>query len=376
MKNFGKCTLSLLTFALVSTVPALADMVSYTCDPTIDATQAGTCAYLNSTVSGLYGSTFSNANASIYIKQGTTGLGESTPGFFNSISYNTYLSDLSANALASGNAVQASAVASLTSLDNGVYGGGSVVITSALGLALGVSPSSLIGTTADGASCTVGTAGCYNGIITVTTPANLSSESGGTQGLYWNQTGGTQPADDYDFYSVVEHETDEILGTASCISTGGSLTDPCNFLGTGTPSAVDLFRFAGLGALIPDSSLSTTPGAYFSYDGGATNGADGAVYNTLANGRDYADFATNCQHVQDAQGCTGLDLEITNDGNAEINILNAVGYELNSTAAATPEPGTFAMLGFGFVAFGAIAYRRRGALLQDRLPCAPAPLKR
>ncbi len=357
MKNSRKCSTSCLVLALALTVPAFAGTISYTCDPTIDATQAGTCAYLNSTIAGLYGSTFSNANANIYIQQGTTGLGESTEGFFNTLSYATYVSDLAANALASGNAVQSSAVASLASLDSGVYGGGDVVITSALGLALGVSPSALTGTTAGGAACTVGTSGCYNGIITITTPANLLSESGGTQGLYWNQTGGTQPADDFDFYSVVEHETDEVLGTSSCIdTTTNPLSNDCNGFGNGTPSAVDLFRFSAPGTLIPNIALSTTPGAYFSYDGGVTNGTDGAVYNTLDNSDDYADFATNCQHVQDATGCLGSDLEITGDGNAEINILNAVGYDL--VATATPEPGTLRMLGFGLMAFGAIAYRR------------------
>ena len=343
---------------MASTVPAFAGTVSYTCDPTVDASQAGTCSYLNSAISGLYSSTFSNLNASIYIQQGVTGLGESTEGpSLNTLSYAAYLGDLTANSIASGNAVQASALANLISLDSSVYGGGTVVITSALGLALGVAPSALTGTTATGAACTVGVSGCYNGIITITTPANLASESGGTQGLYWNQTGGTQPADDYDFYSVVEHETDEILGTSSCISTTTNpLSNDCNGFGNGTPSAVDLFRFSGPGVLIPNTALSTTPGAYFSYDGGATNGADGADYNTLDNSDDYADFATHCQHVQDATGCLGSDLEITGDGHAEINILNAVGYDV--VATATPEPGTLAMLGFGFMVFGAMASHR------------------
>ena len=75
-----------------------------------------------------------------------------------------------------------------------------------------------------------------------------------------------------------------------------------------------LFRYSGSGDLILDSSLSTTPGAYFSYDGGTTNGANGIantpkVYNTLANGDDYADFLSSTPDcgtdiaVQDAEGC-------------------------------------------------------------------------
>jgi hypothetical protein len=333
---------------------ASAGTVSYTCDTTINATPAGTCAYLNSTTAGLYSSTFSNANASIYIKMGITGLGSSTVGSYNDLSYSTYLSDLTATA--SADTVDVHALTALNSKDTAVYGTGIVVITSALGEALGVPNSSLAGTTASGVSCTIGTGGCYNGIITITTPANLFTDTG--QFLYWDQTGGIIGANAYDFYSIVEHETDEILGTSSCISTQGlSLTNPCNFLGVGTPSAVDLFRYsATTGTLLPDSSLSTTSGAYFSYNGGLTNGVpDGAVYNTLANGNDYADFAAYCQNVQDATGCLG---SIQNISGGEINILDAVGYNLNS-GPETPEPGTMALFGAGFAALAVYRRRRR-----------------
>jgi hypothetical protein len=88
--------------------------------------------------------------------------------------------------------------------------------------------------------------------------------------------------------------------------------------------------------LIPDASLSTTPGAYFSYNGGATKGAGGAVYNTLANGNDYADFSSACAFVQDATGCLGLDLNINTDGDAEINILDAVGYKRDERDERNP----------------------------------------
>lgn len=332
---------------------ASADNLTYTCAPSIDATQPGTCAYLNTTISSLYTGSFSNVNANIYIQQGITGLGSSTPGFYNVLPYGTYLADLTATA--SSNPVDVAALAALNSLDTPLYGSGNVVITSALGQAIGVPDANLVGTTSGGAPCTIGTAGCYNGIITITTPANLSSETGGTQVLYWNQTGGAQPSNAYDFYSVVQHETDEILGTSSCIATGGALSNPCNIFGSGTPSAVDLFRYSAVGKLILDSSLSTTPGAYFSYNGGATAGAGGAVYNTLANGNDYADFASNCLFVQDATGCLGLDLNITTDGNAEINILDAVGYNATNV---TPEPASIALFGTGLLGIGLLMRKR------------------
>jgi hypothetical protein len=137
--------------------------------------------------------------------------------------------------------------------------------------------------------------------------------------------------------------------------TPSTLTDYC---GTGVPSAVDLYRYSAAGDLILDSSLSTKPGAYFSYNGGSTNGANGKagtpkVYNTLANGDDYADFLSSSPDcgtdiaVQDAEGCPGEDkgLTILNDGGGEINILNAVGYDLVAatqfelTTAANPSIG-------------------------------------
>jgi len=348
-----------VTAGLVFTaVLANAGVVSFTCDATIDATQAGTCAYLNGTVAGYYSSAFSNANASIYIQMGITGLGSSTTGFYNDLSYSTYLSDLTSHS--GGDTVDIDALAALNSKDTAIYANDDVVITSALGEALGVPNASLAGTTAGGSSCTIGAAGCYNGIITITTPANLLSETGQT--LYWDQTGGSIGGNAYDFYTIVQHETDEILGTSSCISTqtNPNLTNPCasNF-GAGTPSAVDLFRYSASGNLLPDSALSTTPGQYFSYNGGAANGADGATYNTLDNGDDYADFATNCAHVQDAQGCTGAIFNITSDGGAEINILDAVGYNQNLQQSPAPEPGTIFLFGTGVA--GLAIYRRRRA---------------
>jgi len=323
--------------------------LSYTCDASVSSS---TCNYLNTTIAALYNNTFTNVNASIYIQYGATGLGESTTGYFNTISYSTYVTDLT-NAGGSG-LVRADAIASLPGTEPALWGGGgsngNVSITSALGTALGIT--GLNGTTAGGSICTVGTSGCYNGIITIT-------NDGGTP-LYYRT--GPDPSDAYDYYSVVEHETDEVLGTSSCISTQSSpnLVNGCTDAGA-TAAAVDLFR---CGPTNTHVLADNTPGAYFSYNGCSSNGADGRVYNTLVNGDDFADFISGCPgspSVQDATGCPGYSgLDITNDGGAEINILDAEGYNLASqNPTSTPEPMSLALLGSGVL--GLVGLRRKVA---------------
>jgi len=351
---------SFLTGLVLCVSAASASSLTYTCDPSVDATTAGTCGYLNTQIAGLYTSTFTNISANIYVEQGVTGLATSETAE-NFVPYSTYLSALTG--ASSGNGVDTAALAALNSLDTAIYGSDNVVITSALAGALGFT--GVGGLTAAGANCTIGTPGCYNGIIIVTTPANLASEQPGNS-LYYRQNGGSITSSAYDYYSLVERETDEVLGTISCVATtGGVLTDHCDPgtgapAGTGTPSAADLFRYNGVGSLALDNawlgSGAAPAGAYFSYDGGVTNGAGGATFNTVANGQDYGDFTASCTWVQTAAGCLGQSLDITTDGNAEINMLDAVGYVSDN---ATPEPGTLTLLGAGLAAAGLRRYFRR-----------------
>jgi hypothetical protein len=344
----SKRALRLAIWVAFGAALASADTVTFTCDPSV---ATATCNYLNTTVAANYTSTFSNVNADFYITYGTTGLASSTTGTDNQVTYTQYAAALAAAAAASGNTVQIDAVAALTNYDASVYGSGNVDITSALANALGISGEVQGGNTGitgpGGSMCSSpGSGGSYNGVITMSNASNT---------FYYDNLGGTEASDLLDFYNTVEHEVDELLGTTSCISTqGASLVDDCP--GNNTPSAADLFRYSGPGALVLDSSLSTTPGAYFSYNGGATNGATTSVgvkfYNTLDNGDDYGDFVTNCAggagsfSVQDAEGCPGTDggLTILNDGGAEINMLNAVGYELYPNTSSVPEPRTLFIL--------------------------------
>jgi hypothetical protein len=328
--------------------------VQYTCDPTIPADgPVGLCSYLNTTIAGEFNSTFSNVNANIYIEYGTTGLAQVSQ-VVNGISFTDYVAALTAEATASGDPDQIAAAADLAANDSSVYTG-NVGITAALGEALGETDvSGYIPPTTPGDNptpCTIGVdTPCYNAIATLATP--------GTTANYW-YTGmpgfppGSIPGGDYDFFSLVEHQTSEILGTSSCVATvpgEQALENTCTFFGANTPSAADLFRCSASNTLQPISALSTDAGQYFSYNGCATTGAAGGIYASTFS-EDYAGF-TSCGYVQAADPCPGVNPDIENDGGAEINMLNTVGFIL-----ATPEPGTFVMLGLGLT--GLIAYRRR-----------------
>lgn len=340
--------------------------VVYTCDPNV---AASTCTYLNTIVAGYYNAIFSNANASIYVQYGATGLGEST-GYLNLVPYSQYITAVTKTTPKS--SIQASALSAINTYAATPYGSGNVEVTAALGSALGFS--GLQGITPAVVLCTLGASGCYDEIVTVADAAMQASE-GIT--LYYDDQGGNEGQGQYDFYAVVQHETDEVLGTSSCISTdSSSLGDECDFSGgTGVPSVVDLMRYSSPGKLALNTSPSTTAGQYFSFDGGAHYGAYGPaatnsvkLYNTLDNGQDFSDYlpsSPDCgtnEAVQDATGCPGEDagLTVLNDGLSEIQILNADGFSIPEAVITSPAPAS--SLGGSSVTFqwnaatGATAY--------------------
>jgi len=326
--------------------------IVYTCASNVPAS---TCNYLNTTVAGYYNNIFTNANANIYIQFGTTGLGASD-GFINLVHYTPYVTALTNKAVKS--SIQASALSAINTYATPAYGTQNIMgISVSLGTALGFT--GLIGiNAAETASCTPYTSGCYNEVITV---ADAASQANGGFSLYYDDQGGTEAANQYDFYAVVQHETDEVLGTSSCISTQNSsgLIDECDGPVTGSngiPSTVDLLRYSSPGKLALDTTPSTTAGQYYSFDGGVhygiygdgTSGATEKVYNTLDNGDDFADYISSSpdcgsnQAVQDAEGCPGEDagLTILNDGQSEITILNTDGFDIPEAAISSPTPGS------------------------------------
>lgn len=350
-----------ILFAIAAALPVFGS-VTYSCDATIAADgPSGLCNYLNTTFAGIYGSAFSNANASILIQYANNGgLADSTTGFYNLVKYSTYQSALQSESTDS-------AKAFVPVLEPGTFSTDDVEVTSALANALGITTvdggGSVAGTTAGGGACfTPGNgaalnvnnaSSCYNGIIQVNIPADLQAQH--NQGYTYRSLGGstTGTTTNYDFFTVVEHETDEVLGTSSCIGTGGAggtLTNPVN-----CAAAVDLFRYTSSGTRTFNTIGAN---AYFSPDGGVTDPFSNN-YNNQANSQDWADFSSNCKFVQDRQGClssTGVD--ITNDNGSggagpEVAILNAVGYN------TAPEPATFGLLGVSLVALAIVRQRRR-----------------
>jgi Abnormal spindle-like microcephaly-assoc'd, ASPM-SPD-2-Hydin len=323
--------------------------IVYTCASNVPTS---TCNYLNTTVAGYYNNIFTNANADIYIQFGVTGLGASD-GFINLVHYTPYVSALTNKAVKS--SIQASALSGINTYATPAYGTQNIVgISVSLGTALGFT--GLIGiNAAETASCTPYTSGCYNEVITV---ANAATQAQEGFSLYYDDQGGTEGPNQYDFYAVVQHETDEVLGTSSCISTQSSsaLSDECDGPVTGSngiPSVVDLSRYSSPAHLALDTSPSTTAGQYFSFDGGVHYGVGGdgnlpKVYNTLDNGDDFADYISSSpdcgtnQAVQDAEGCPGEDagLTILNDGESEITILNTVGFDIPEAVLTSPAPGS------------------------------------
>jgi hypothetical protein len=279
--------------------------IVYTCDPSINTASPTACNTLNTTIAALYNSAFTNANASIYITLGDTDAGESQ-WIYDEMTYSNFRKALVASETS---ANDMTAVAdSLPAVSP--FGADLVGLQTALQRALGFSIVGQSGVKANGVtSCSLGTSGCYDGVITISN----------TLPLYFRS--GTISGSQYDFFSIAEHETDEILGTASCLfcPDGGIVLPPDFFRYHSNGS-----RSFAVGSNDPCSSSDAT-NACFSLD--STHMLQ--QYNNLDNGEDAGDWLANCAAplVQDATICpgtAGVDISPA----AEILVLDVVGYTL------------------------------------------------
>jgi hypothetical protein len=131
----------------------------------------------------------------------------------------------------------------------------------------------------------------------------------------------------FDLIAVVSHEIDEVLGTASGLTTTNT-------------SVADLYRYSSTGA-----RNYTTAGddAYLSIDGGVT---DLVRYNQSASG-DYGDWWSTGAHtprVQDAFATQGA----TPNLGVELTLLDVVGYNLATAPLAAPKIGSTSQSGGTF----------------------------
>ncbi len=269
-----------------------------------------------------------NITVSIDFANMTSGLGESTTGYY-AASYYQYYNAYQAVATQPN---QLTALASLgtapgPSTPNPVNGTANVIITSAEGRNLGFNTPGFV---------TVGS-GTYDSAISLNTSITYPP----------------QPNDgsNYGLQAVANHEIDEALGSGGAGSTIGGT----GFFATGVGD-LDLYRYTAAGVRSYSTLQTTSPYSYFSIDGGNTV----LSYFNQTSGADYADWLSNpipagfSPQVQDAFGAPGTNPAL---GVNEITAFQAIGYE---TTSAVPEPSTLALLGVGVIGLIGWARRRRG----------------
>jgi PEP-CTERM motif len=273
---------------------------------------------INNTLA-LYGNLFStNINVSIYFQNGG-GLGASQATFYSG-SYGTICSALAASKTSADDTTAVAATGSCGG-SNPVTGTSSIAFSSANGRALGLGTAGTL------------SAGGHTGLDSIIT-LNAS---------IMNITRPDSNPSFYDMQSVVEHEVDEVLGTASGVN--GAIS--------GLATTADLFRYSGSGL----RSFVAPGTAYLSVDGGATNLA---TYNNVTNcnisAGDCGDFDLSALRVQNWASTPGATPDVTL-GSPEARLLDVVGYTLVSSVV--PEPATLSLFALGFGLLGAAGKLRR-----------------
>jgi len=298
--------------------PAQANLVitatfdsSITSDPSAAAIEG----VINTAISTYEADFTDPINVPIRFQEMSSGLGQSsTLAWF--VPYSTYLAALTADAKTSNDTT---ALAHLSpGPGNPVNGSIDMLIKTANLDAVGLSSS-------HSPEASYGTIGLNTHITDVGSP--------GTTGQY-------------SLLATTEHEIDEVLGLGSTL---GSFSPPQT-----DPSPEDLFRYDASGNR--SYTLSSTAQAFFSIDGTT----DLAQFDNQNDGGDFGDWQSNplpngvAPKVQDAFATPGANPAPS----VELVALDVIGYD-PAQVAATPEPGTLALLGTSLLGFAAMRRRRR-----------------
>jgi hypothetical protein len=193
-------------------------------------------------------------------------------------------------------------------------------------------------------------------MLGITEPGNATININSNQTFAFSRPVGTS---DFDAIGGLEHELDEVLGGGGAGSTLNSIADSCVTAPSGffcnKVGPLDLYRYSADGT--PSFSTSGSATSYLSIDGGLSP----VVSFNQNSGGDYGDFAPSGagpgQLIQNAFNTTGQD-EAYTSSSPEFEMLESIGWDPSAAAAATPEPGTSALLGLGS-AILALAYKRR-----------------
>jgi hypothetical protein len=327
------CALAMFGFAAAASADPI---ITVLYDPTVAFSNADKTAIQNAV--NFYTANMSS-NFSLTIAFGSQATGGATSRFFvGTVPYNDYYTALLA--ASSGDATDISSIASLGGgphTTNPVTGSGNIAMTATLASDFGFTTQLF----APFSNCDNLSA---NGCIDLST--SLLNTSG-------------SPASA--LQGVVQHEMDEVLGTASALPNGGGSV-PAD------PMTADLYRYSASGvrsfALNTSTSVPCTgsPTAYFSVNGGVSS-PTGATYNNCNNGGDYGDWiGTSGQNVQDAYG-SNSDSVTLNLSSPEVQVLDAVGYNFGPLTP-TPEPASYLLLLTGF---GALALHRKRRLSMQKI---------
>jgi hypothetical protein len=278
--------------------------VSFTSNPNFAALQAT----VNDAIAVYSSSLANNLTLPITFKLDNAISGAQSGYFTSDYNFSSYLSALNSSATS---ATDAAVIANIGAGPNDpVINGANVSIPQALALALGL-----------------GSPQANYGSVTF------------NKSTYETNPGG--------FLGVIQHEINEVLGTASSLPNGGGATPT-----TITPP--DLFRYtaAGVRSFTPNNGSDPANKAYFRI---SPFGANLQEWNNLPNGGDYGDWAANGSFPTAPQDYAGDSTTFTSMSvsNTELQLLDAIGYNLN----AVPEPGEVA-LATGFALAGFAGWRR------------------